>query len=65
MPGQISPESKSYFGIKGIIRVVRGLEGYNSLSFDVDLATAQPGDYVINAISYKLGIVASQVFKVE
>jgi len=41
------------------------LEGYNSLSFDVDLATAQPGDYVINAISYKLGIVASQVFKVE
>jgi len=63
--GQISPESKSYFGIKGIIRVVRGLGGYNSLSFNVDLATAQPGDYVINAISYKLGIVASQVFKVE
>lgn len=65
MPGQIIPELKSYFGIKGIIRVVRGLEGYNSLSFDVDLATAQLGDYVINAISYKLGIVASQVFKVE
>jgi hypothetical protein len=65
MPGQISPDFNSHFGIKGIIRVVKGVEGYNALSFDIDLATAQPGDYVINAISYKLGIVASQVFKVE
>lgn len=64
-PSQISSGFKTPFEVKGFVRVVRSSEGNHSLFFDVDLSEAPPGDYVINAISYKLGIVGSQVFKVE
>ncbi len=65
MPRMIHPSPKMHFGVTGITKITRGDSGVNRFSFDVDLIAAETGEYLINIIWYKIGLVATQVFTVE
>jgi hypothetical protein len=62
MPRIIPPGSELYFGIRGVTKIVKGNSGINKFSFDIELVNTKPAEYLINVISYKIGIVGSQSF---
>jgi trimeric autotransporter adhesin len=49
--------SKFYPIIQGIVKVETGTQGFNTYTFFVDLASVKPGEYLINVISYKIGVL--------
>lgn len=62
MPRIVPPGSELYFGIRGVTKIVKGNSGINKFSFDIELVNTKPVEYLINVISYKIGIVGSQSF---
>ena len=62
MPRIVPPGSELYFGIRGVTKIVKGNSGINKFSFDIELVNTTPAEYLINVISYKIGIVGSQSF---
>lgn len=61
-PRLIPPNGESYFGIRGVIKIVKGDVGLNKFSFDIELVNTKSGEYIVNVISYKTGIVGNQIF---
>lgn len=64
MPRMVPPGAETYFGIRGITKIFKGEAGMNSFSFAIDLVDTKQSEYVINLISYKVGIVWNQSFLV-
>jgi hypothetical protein len=62
MPRIVPPNVEKYFGIRGIVKIIRGEAGLNTFSFALELVDTNPGEYIVNIISYKIGTVWHQPF---
>ena len=62
MPKIVPMGADTYFGIRGTTKIIKGEAGINSFNFAIELVDTKSGEYIVNIISYKIGIIRSQSF---